>query len=202
MKRDGIASDYLPTQAAALPQDEVVAGLSGQPELIHTQALLAQVLERANLHRALKQVRQNRGAPGIDGMTVDELPDYLRRHWLEIRAQREAGQYRPQPVKRVEISKPDGKTRPLGIPTVLDRFIQQAIAQVVQRHWEPHFHNHSYGFRPGATLIKRCSTAKPPSDKGTAGWWTSTWRCFWIVLHNAPRFMMMCQTNWVGDLEL
>jgi retron-type reverse transcriptase len=147
-KRDGSASDYLPTQAAAMPQDELVAGLSGQPESIQAQALLAQVLDRANLQRALKQVRQNKGAPGIDGMTVDELPEYLRHHWLEIRAQLEAGHYRPHPVKRVEIPKPDGKTRLLGIPTVLDRFIQQAIAQVVSAQWEPHFHCHSYGFRP------------------------------------------------------
>ena len=148
MKRDATASDHLPPQAAALPQDERAAGLSGQPESIHTHALLAQVLERANLQRALKQVRQNKGAPGIDGMTVDALPEYLRHHWLEIRAQLEAGSYQPQPVKRVDIPKPDGKTRPLGIPTVLDRFIQQAIAQVVSKQWEPHFHPHSYGFRP------------------------------------------------------
>ncbi|MBK9521849.1 MAG: group II intron reverse transcriptase/maturase [Rhodocyclaceae bacterium] len=147
-KRDEIASDHLRKQAAALPQDELAAGLSGQPESIHTQALLAQVLERANLQRALKQVRQNQGAPGIDGMTVDELPKYLLHHWLGIRAQLEAGSYRPQPVKRVEIPKPDGTTRPLGIPTVLDRFIQQAIAQVISVQWEPHFHHHSYGFRP------------------------------------------------------
>ena len=131
-----------------MPQDERAAGSSGQPELIQAQALLVQVLERANLQRALKQVRQNKGAPGIDGMTVDELPDHLRCHWPEIRAQLEAGVYRPRPVKRVEIPKPDAKTRPLGIPTVLDRFIQQAIAQVVSAHWEPHFHRHSYGFRP------------------------------------------------------
>ena len=126
MKRDGNASDHLRKQAAAQPQDELVAGLSGQPESIQPEALLAHVLERANLQRALKQVRQNKGAPGIDGMTVDELPQYLRDHWLEIRAQLEAGKYQPQPVKRVDIPKPDGKTRPLGIPTVLDRFIQQA----------------------------------------------------------------------------
>ncbi|MDP3089946.1 MAG: group II intron reverse transcriptase/maturase [Nitrospira sp.] len=147
-KRDGTASEHLPTQAAAMPQDELVAGLSGQPESIQPHALLAHVLERANLQRALKQVRQNKGAPGIDGMTVDELPEYLRHHWPKIRAQLEAGQYRPQPVRRVEIPKPDGKTRPLGIPTVLDRFIQQAIAQVISAQWEPHFHRYSYGFRP------------------------------------------------------
>ena len=104
------------------------------------------MLQRANLQRALKQVRQNKGALGIDGMSVDELPDYLRHHWPEIRAQLEAGQYRRQPVKRVDIPKPDGKTRPLGIPTVLGRFIQQAIAQVVSMQWEPQFHHHSYGF--------------------------------------------------------
>ena len=147
-KRDGNASDHLSNQAAATPQDELVAGSPRQPESIHTQALFAQVLERGNLQRALKQVRQNKGAPGIDGMTVDALPEYLKHHWLEIRAQLETGRYRPQPVKRVEIPKPDGKTRPLGIPTVLDRFIQQAIAQVVSAQWEPHFHDHSFGFRP------------------------------------------------------
>lgn len=147
-KRDGIASDHLRKRAAATPQGELVAGLSGQPESIHTQALLAHVLDRANLQRALKQVRQNKGAPGIDGMTVDDLPEYLQRHWPEIRAQLAAGSYQPQPVKRVDIPKSDGKTRPLGIPTVLDRFIQQAIAQVISAQCEPHFHRHSYGFRP------------------------------------------------------
>ncbi len=147
-KRDGNASDHLHQQAAAKPQDELASGSPGQPESIHTQTLFAQVLERANLQRALKQVRRNKGAPGIDGMTVDQLPEYLLHHWLGIRAQLETGSYRPQPVKRVEIPKGDGKTRPLGIPTVLDRFIQQAIAQVVSAQWEPHFHRHSYGFRP------------------------------------------------------
>jgi len=148
MKGNGIASDHLRTQAAAMPQDEPEAGSPGHPEPIHTQALLAQVLERANLQRALKQVRQNKGAPGIDGMTVDDLPEYLRHHWPKIRTQLIEGRYRPRPVRRVEIPKPDGKTRPLGIPTVLDRFIQQAIAQVVSAQWEPRFHDHSYGFRP------------------------------------------------------
>ena len=118
------------------------------PESIPNTTLLERVLRRANLQRALKQVRQNDGAPGIDGMSVDELPDYLRHHWPEIRAQLVAGRYRPQPVRRVEIPKPDGRKRLLGIPTVLDRFIQQAIAQVVQAQWEPHFHPRSYGFRP------------------------------------------------------
>ena len=110
--------------------------------------LLARVLERGNLQRALKQVRRNKGAPGIDGMCVDALAEHLKQHWLDIRASIEQGRYRPQPVRRVEIPKPDGRKRQLGIPTVLDRFIQQAIAQVVQEQWEPHFHPDSYGFRP------------------------------------------------------
>jgi RNA-directed DNA polymerase len=134
--------------AAAQPPDEPVAGSHGQPESIPPRALLAQVLERANLQRALKQVRQNQGAPGIDGMTVDELPDYLRTTGWKF-----ARNWKPGVTARNRSSawtslKGDGKTRPLGIPTVLDRFIQQAIAQVVSAQWEPHFHPHSYGFRP------------------------------------------------------
>jgi hypothetical protein len=122
MKRNGIASDNLLLQAAALPQDEFVTGHGRHFASIPPQALLERVLERPNLQRALKQVRQNKGAPGIDGMSVDKLPRHLKEHWLEIRAQLVAGSYRPQPVKRVEIPKPDGKKRPLGIPTVVDRF--------------------------------------------------------------------------------
>ena len=110
--------------------------------------LLERVVERDNLRRALKQVRRNKGAPGIDGMSVDELPEHLVHHWADIKTDILAGRYRPQPVRRVEIPKPDGRKRMLGIPTVLDRFIQQAIAQIVQAQWEPHFHPDSYGFRP------------------------------------------------------
>lgn len=111
--------------------------------------LLARVLERDNLQRALKQVRRNQGAPGIDGMSVDALPEHLKDHWPTIKTDLLAGRYRPQPVRRVEIPKADGRQRMLGIPTVLDRFIQQAMAQIVQAQWEPHFHPDSYGFRPG-----------------------------------------------------
>lgn len=148
MKSDRTASDHRRTSAAHTAQDEAITGEPGHAESIQPQALLVRVLDRENLQRALKRVRQNQGAPGIDGMTVDELPEYLRHHWPNLRAKLIAGTYAPQPVRRVEIPKPDGKTRPLGIPTVLDRFIQQAIAQVVSTQWEPHFHPHSYGFRP------------------------------------------------------
>jgi len=148
VKRGGNASDNQRKLAARTAQDEVVTGGPVHAESIQPQALLVRVLERGNMQRALKQVRRNKGAPGIDGMTVDDLPDYLRRHWPAVRAQLLSGSYRPRPVRRVEIPKPDGKTRYLGIPTVLDRFIQQAIAQVISAQWEPHFHRHSYGFRP------------------------------------------------------
>jgi group II intron reverse transcriptase/maturase len=135
--------------AAVDPRDEPAAGKRDVPESVSNCALLDQVLERTNLQRALKQVRQNKGAPGIDGMSVDELPGYLRDHWLEIRTQLVAGNYCPQPVRRVEIPKDNGQgVRLLGVPTVLDRFLQQAIAQVVSAQWEAHFHPKSYGFRP------------------------------------------------------
>ncbi|WNV03666.1 group II intron reverse transcriptase/maturase [Candidatus Methylospira mobilis] len=148
MKNNGIASDNRPEPGAAQPCDEPGVGESELSESANPVGLLERVLARDNLQRALKRVRQNKGAPGIDGMTVEELPVYLKQHWLEIRAQLVAGVYRPKPVLRVEIPKADGKTRPLGIPTAVDRFIQQAIAQVVSAQWEPHFHRHSYGFRP------------------------------------------------------
>ena len=109
---------------------------------------MALVCERQNLRLALKRVRDNKGSPGIDGMTIDQLPDHLRVHWLAIREDLLAGRYQPQPVKRVAIPKPDGGERELGIPTVLDRFIQQALLQVLQPRIDPSFSEHSYGFRP------------------------------------------------------
>src|SRR5947199_6618675 len=109
---------------------------------------LEAVVERENLKKALAQVKRNKGAPGIDGMTVNELAPYLKEHWPTIRVQLLEGTYKPQPVRRVEIPKASGGTRPLGIPTVLDRFIQQAVMQVLQRDWDPTFSEHSFGFRP------------------------------------------------------
>lgn len=123
----------------ATPEDELAAGYPGNPTQSDVSPLMARVLERENLMHALKQVKHNHGAPGIDGMTVEALQGYLKAHWLALREQLVTGQYRPQPVRRVEIPKPDGRKRLLGIPTVLDRFIQQAIAQVVQDEWESHF---------------------------------------------------------------
>src|ERR1700735_1945766 len=110
---------------------------------------MEEVCERENLKEALRRVKANQGSAGVDGMTVNELPEFLKQHWPAIREQLLSGTYKPEPVKRVEIPKPDGGVRKLGIPTVLDRFIQQAVMQVLQRKWDPTFSDHSYGFRPG-----------------------------------------------------
>jgi RNA-directed DNA polymerase len=107
------------------------------------------IVERENLKKALAQVKRNKGAAGIDGMTVEDLPAYLKEHWLTIRARLLEGTYKPQPVRRVEIPKASGGLRPLGIPTVLDRFIQQAVLQVLQADWDRTFSETSFGFRPG-----------------------------------------------------
>src|SRR5271169_2372534 len=106
------------------------------------------VVERENLKAALAQVKRNKGAAGIDGMSIDALAPYLKEHWPAIRVQLLEGTYKPQPVRRVEIPKASGGTRPLGIPTVLDRFIQQAAMQVLQADWDPTFSETSFGFRP------------------------------------------------------
>ena len=111
--------------------------------------LMEAVVERANAIAASKRVRQNQGSPGIDGMTVDDLPAYLATEWEAIRGQLLAGTYQPQPVKRQEIPKLGGGVRQLGIPTVLDRFIQQCLLQVLQPQFDPTFSEHSHGFRPG-----------------------------------------------------
>ena len=111
--------------------------------------LLLQVLAKANMEAAWKRVKSNRGSAGVDGLSIAETADYLRTHWPRIRASLLDGSYRPAPVRRVQIPKPDGGVRELGIPTVTDRLIQQALLQVLQRKIDPTFSEHSYGFRPG-----------------------------------------------------
>src|SRR4249920_3852213 len=113
-----------------------------------TNRLMEEVCERENLKAALRRVKANKGSPGVDGMTVIGIKDYLKQHWPAIREQLLSGTYEPKPVRRVEIPKPDGGVRKLGIPTVLDRFIQQAVMQVLQKQWNSTFSQHSYGFRP------------------------------------------------------
>lgn len=114
-----------------------------------TDCLIEEMVRRDNAKAALKRVKQNKGSPGIDGMTVDELSDHLAEHWIETREQLLAGTYQPKPVRRQEIPKSGGGVRELGIPTALDRFVQQLILQVMQPRFDPTFSEHSHGFRPG-----------------------------------------------------
>jgi len=124
------------------------------------EKLMEEICEQRNLEEALRRVRANKGAPGLDGLTVDDLVDQLKQHWPVIREQLLSGTYVPLPVKRVEIPKPDGGVRKLGIPTVLDRFIQQAVLQVLQQRWDPTFSPHSYGFRPGRSAHQAVAAAQ------------------------------------------
>jgi RNA-directed DNA polymerase len=131
-----------------------------------TEALMEEVCERENCQQALRRVKANKGSPGVDGMTVRELPDYLKRHWPAIREQLLSGTYRPHPVKRVEIDKPGGGVRKLGVPTALDRLIQQAVLQVLQRRWDRTFSDHSYGFRPGRSAHQAVERAQQYVTEG------------------------------------
>jgi RNA-directed DNA polymerase len=126
------------------------------------------VLERENLKKALAQVKRNKGAAGVGGMTVGDLPAYLKEHWLTIRAQLLDGTYKPQPVRRVEIPKASGGLRPLGIPTVLDRLIQQAVMQVLQADWDGTFSEASFGFRPGRSAHQAVERAQAYIASGHA----------------------------------
>ena len=132
----------------------------------NSEQLMEAICQRDNLIRAWKRVKSNRGSPGVDGMTVDELKEHLNEHWPEIREQLLEGTYKPQPVKRVEIPKPGGGKRKLGIPTVLDRFIQQAVMQVLQKEWDPTFSEHSYGFRPERSAHQATAKAQANIAEG------------------------------------
>ncbi len=134
-----------------------------------TNRLMEEVCERENLKEALQRVKANKGSAGVDGMTVGGITDYLKQHWPAIREQLLNGTYEPRPVRRVEIPKPDGGVRKLGIPTVLDRFIQQAVRQVLQRQWDPTFSESSYGFRPGRSAQQAVAQAQQYIAEGH-GW--------------------------------
>jgi len=142
---------------------------NGSESPAQTDRLMEEVCDRENLKEALRRVKANKGSAGIDGITVAGLSDYLKRHWLIIREQLLNGTYQPQPVRRVEIPKPDGGVRKLGIPTVLDRFIQQAVMQVLQRQWDPTFSDHSYGFRPKRSAHQAVAKAQHYIAEGR-GW--------------------------------
>jgi RNA-directed DNA polymerase len=134
-----------------------------------TNRLMEEVCERENMKEALRRVKANKGSAGIDRMNVGAIADYLKQHWLAIRERLLNGTYEPNPVRRVEIPKSDGGVRKLGIPTVLDRLIQQAVMQVLQRQWDRTFSDHSYGFRPGRSAHQAVAQAQQYIAEGH-GW--------------------------------
>jgi RNA-directed DNA polymerase len=164
-------SDALTGEAreADRKETESSSAASGTEHPAGTNRLMEEICEPENLKEALRQVKANKGSAGIDRMTVVQLPDYLRQHWPAIRQQLLSGTYEPKPVRRVEIPKPDGGVRKLGIPTVLDRFIQQAVMQVLQRRWDPTFSQNSYGFRPGRSAHQAVAQAQQYIAEGY-GW--------------------------------
>jgi RNA-directed DNA polymerase len=123
-------------------ETESPSAVHGPESPASTNRLMEEICERENLKQALQQVKVNKGSAGVDGMTIGGISDYLKQHWPAIREQLLSGTYEPKPVRRVEIPKPDGGVRKLGIPTVLDRFIQQAVMQVLQKQWDSTFSDH------------------------------------------------------------
>jgi RNA-directed DNA polymerase len=142
------------------PRVEPLAAKSAPESPAETEQLMEAVCDRENLQSAWNRVQRNQGSPGVDGMTIDDAKAYLREHWPGIRSQLLDGTYQPQPVKRVEIPKPDGGVRKLGVPCVVDRLIQQAVLQVLQEQWDPTFSEHSYGFRPGRSAHQAVAQAQ------------------------------------------
>jgi RNA-directed DNA polymerase len=153
--------DIRPARQVRLPLEGDVSVSGTEPNSpVERQQLMELVLERENMKTALRKVEQNGGAPGADGMRVEELREYLVYYWPSIREQLLAGEYKPQPVRGVEIPKPKGGSRKLGIPTVLDRLIQQALLQVLQEEWDETFSEESYGFRPGRNAHQAVAQAQ------------------------------------------
>ena len=168
------------TRDVAGGETESSVATNGSESPARTNRLMEEICERENLKAALQQVKGNKGSAGVDGITVHQLPDYLKQHWPAIREQLLNGIYEPKPVRRVEIPKPDGGVRKLGIPTVLDRFIQQAVMQVLQRRWDSTFSDYSYGFRPARSAHQAVAQAQQYIAQATAGWLISIWRNFSI----------------------
>jgi RNA-directed DNA polymerase len=139
---------------------EPVMAMAAPESPAATMHLMEEVCERENLVRAWQRVRGNKGAPGVDGMTVEDAKSYLREHWPELRSQLLDGTYQPQPVRRVEIPKPEGGVRKLGVRCVVDRLIQQALLQVLQKRWDPTFSEASFGFRPGRSAHQAVAQAQ------------------------------------------
>ena len=148
------------SKCAGLRDQDQPSDMSGQEWRSATEGLMEKVLGRDNMQQALKRVLANKGAGGVDGMIVDELKPHLVTHWEGIRKRLMNGTYQPSPVRCVEIPKPDGGVRQLGIPTVLDRLIQQAVLQVLTPIFDPGFSESSFGFRPRRSAIQAVKKAK------------------------------------------
>ena len=166
--------NFSPTPAgeaceAGREETEALPAMSDPESPASMNRLMEEICERENLKEALRRVKANKGSAGIDRVTVDGIADYLKQHWPAIREQLLSGTYQPKPVRRVEIPKPDGGVRRLGIPTVLDRFIQQAVMQVLQRQWDRTFSDYSYGFRPGRSAHQAVAKAQQYIAEGR-GW--------------------------------
>jgi RNA-directed DNA polymerase len=159
VKPDGVRPEHSPSPA---PHDTAPHPAAA--------SLWEQFLARENLALALRRVEQNAGAPGIDGMSTKELRPWLKDHWPEIRCALDAGTYQPAPVRRVTIPKPSGGSRMLGVPTAVDRLICQALLRVLTAIFDPHFHPHSLGFRPGRSAHQAVVRARQFIADGDAGW--------------------------------
>ncbi len=158
LQKDSVEREgYAGAQSTGLGEGKERGGASG---------LLEAILNRENLNEAYKQVKRNHGAPGIDGMTVEAALPWLKEHKEELLQSIREGRYQPRPVRRKEIPKPDGGVRKLGIPTVVDRVIQQAIAQQLQSIWEPAFSDYSYGYRPNRSAQQAIGRVKRYAEEG------------------------------------
>ncbi|HSB29037.1 MAG TPA: group II intron reverse transcriptase/maturase [Pyrinomonadaceae bacterium] len=161
------ASDGKVKPEASLSEGtETLAAGSTTESQVRNERLMEVMLGRENLQQALRRVEENKGAAGVDGMGVKELRPYLKQYWRQLRAELLSGKYQPAPVRRVEIPKAGGGMRKLGIPTVVDRFIQQAMLQVLQADWDASFSAHSYGFRPGRTAHEAIAKAQEYLNAG------------------------------------
>jgi RNA-directed DNA polymerase len=147
-------------------RDEIAGGKRTTESPVRDEQLREEGVTKEQLTAALRQVRDKHGSAGVGGRTIEELPPYLRAHWPQIREQLLTGQYQPQPIKRVAIPKPEGGVRELGMPTVLDRFLPQALLQVLQPRWDPTFSGHSYGFRPGRPARRAVTQAQQYLRRG------------------------------------
>jgi len=177
-----------------------VTGRKASPWLEAATGLMERIVSRGNMMAAYSRVVSNKGAPGVDGMPVTALKCYLKENWPRIREELLAGRYRPQPVRKVEIPKPGGGTRMLGIPTVLDRLIQQAVHQVLSQLFDPDFSESSYGFRPGRSAHQAVKAARKHVESGLR----------WVVDIDLEKFfdrvhhdtLMSLVKRKVGDLSV